>query len=125
MKSNTKIEVPAVAWWVLIALFIPPLQVWIARTFPGSAYAWAPLVVAVLGAVLKWISWIMEQNNQDVPGAPEEDGEDILAPASLQAVFTDEDGNVVGEGPAYMLDYQEPPAKKFDAADFFLGIKRG
>jgi uncharacterized membrane protein YqaE (UPF0057 family) len=115
MKSNTKIEVPAVAWWVLIALIIPPLQVWIAQTFPGSAYAWAPLVVAVLGAVLKWISWIMEHNDQGVPGAPEENGEDILAPASMVEKTDDQ----------YFLDYREQPAKHFDAADFFLGIKRG
>ena len=100
MKSNTKIEVPAVAWWVLIALIIPPLQVWIAQTFPGSAYAWAPLVVAVLGAVLKWISWIMEQNKQEVPGAPEDDGSEYPAPAAMQR--TDDQ---------YFLDYREQPAR--------------
>ena len=62
MKNNTRIEVPAVAWWVLAALLIPVLQVWIETTFPGSSFVWAPLVVGALGAVLKWINWVMQQN---------------------------------------------------------------
>ena len=114
MNSNTKIEVPAVAWWVLIALIIPPLQLWIQSTFPGSVYVWAPLAVAVLGAVLKWISWVLAQNGQKLPGPDVDDGSEFPAPAAMQR--TDEQ---------YFLDYRELPARKFDPVDFFLGVKRG
>ena len=113
MNSNTKIEVPAVAWWVLIALIIPPLQLWIQQTFPGSTFVWAPLAVAVLGAVLKWISWVLAKNGQQLPD-PDDDGSEYPAPAAMER--TDEQ---------YFLDYREIPAKRFDAAEFFLGIKRG
>ena len=108
--KNTKIEVPAVAWWVLAALLIPVLQAWIGATFPGSAYAWGPLVVAGLGAALKWISWIMEQNEQTLPPDPDGDGTPFAASAVVD-----------GEPP---LDYA-PPARHFDVVDFLFGVKRG
>lgn len=114
MNSNTKIEVPAVAWWVLIALIIPPLQLWIQQTFPGSAYVWAPLAVAVLGAVLKWISWVLAQNDQQLPDGGVDDGGEYPAPAAMPRADDQ-----------YVLDYRTQPAKHFDAAEFFLGVKRG
>jgi hypothetical protein len=71
MKDKA-INVPGVAWWVLALLVIPVVQTWLAQTFPGSLYAWVPLAVAVLGAVAKWVQWILTQN--DVQIAPMPDG---------------------------------------------------
>lgn len=111
--KDAKIEVPAVAWWALIALLIPVLQSWIGSTFPGSEFVWAPLAVAALGALLKWISWVMQQNGQEIPDA---DGEQPPFPASAVYNGHDERGQP-------MIDYAKPAS--FDALDFFLGVKRG
>ena len=71
MKDKA-INVPGVAWWVLALLVIPVVQTWLAQTFPGSLYAWVPLAVAVLGAVAKWVQWILTQNKvQVMPEMPE------------------------------------------------------
>ena len=107
--QNTKIEVPAVAWWVLMALLIPVLQTWIDQTFPGSAFAWAPLVVAVLGAVLKWISWVMAQNGQSAPAGAEGD----VKPSSMSY-------DTSGEP---WLEWSAPK-RQFDVVDFLFGVKR-
>ncbi len=67
-----QINVPGVAWWVLALLVIPVVQTWLAQTFPGSVYAWVPLAVAVLGAVAKWVQWILTQNKvQVMPDMPD------------------------------------------------------
>ena len=111
--ENTRVEVPAVAWWVLAALLIPVLQAWIDQTFLGSEFAWAPLAVGALGAMLKWLSWVMAQNGEGLP--PDADGE---PPFPASAVYTGQDQN--GEP---MLDYVRP-ARSFDALDFLFGVKR-
>lgn len=108
----TKIEVPAVAWWVLIGLLIPVVQTWIAATFPGSAFVWSPLVVAVLGAILKWISWVMQENKQPLPT----EGEQPPFPVSAVYVGDDDFGQP-------MIDYV--PDQHFDVIDFLFGVKRG
>ena len=110
--KNTKIEVPAVAWWVLAALLIPVLQVWIEQTFPGSSFVWAPLVVGALGAVLKWINWVMQQNSQPVPSDTE--GDELLAPQGMVELTDDE---------YFLLDY-EREGQKFDPVEFLFGVKR-
>lgn len=69
--QNKQINVPGVAWWVLALLVIPVVQTWLAQTFPGTLYQWAPLVVAVLGAVAKWVQWILTQNNVPVTPLPD------------------------------------------------------
>lgn len=109
--KNTTIEIPAVAWWALAALLIPVLQAWIGQTFPGSSFVWAPLAVAALGAVLKWISWLMAQNNQQLPTG--EEGTDPK-PANMGIEMT---------GEPYLLEW-EPPQRRFDAVEFLFGVKR-
>ena len=70
--QDKQINVPGVAWWVLALLVIPVVQTWLAQTFPGSMYAWVPLAVAVLGAVAKWVQWVLTQNKvQVMPEMPE------------------------------------------------------
>jgi hypothetical protein len=110
--KDTKIEVPAVAWWVLAALIIPVLQVWLQQAFPNSPYAWVPLAVAVLGAVLKWISWVMAQNSQPLP----DEGDDAL-PAPAQMGKTPDQHTLEAD----LLDYRRP---SFDWWEFLVGIKR-
>ena len=72
-------------------------------------------LLVVLGALLKWLSWVMEQNGQGLP--PDADGEEPPFPAS--AVYTGENSD--GEP---LIDYVRP-ARRFDALDFLLGVKRG
>lgn len=105
--KRTQIEVPAVAWWVLLGLLIPPLQAWIEQTFPGQAFPWATLLTATLGAVLKWLGWVMEQNGQDAPPGADDD----VTPAQMAAVGGD-DG----------LDWRR--GRRFDPVEFLFGVKR-
>lgn len=79
--QNKQINVPGVAWWVLALLVIPVVQTWLAQTFPGTLYQWAPLAVAVLGAVAKWVQWILTQNNVQVTPLPDMPDGVAAAPA--------------------------------------------
>lgn len=69
--QNKSINVPGVAWWVLALGIIPVLQTWLAQAFPGSLYQWVPLAVALLGALAKWIQWVLEQNAVKQPDMPD------------------------------------------------------
>lgn len=68
---SKQINVPGVAWWVLALTLIPVLQTWLAQTFTGSVYQWAPLAVAVLGALAKWVQWVLTQNKVKTDALPE------------------------------------------------------
>lgn len=77
MKDDVK--VPGIGWWVLAGILIPVVQGWLMQAFPDSPYRWAPLAVGLLGAVAKWIEWLLRRNSgaESVTGA--ETGKDTGA----------------------------------------------
>lgn len=93
MKDDVK--VPGVAWWILAGMVIPVLQAWLVQAFPDSPFLWVPAVVGVLGAVGKWIEWLLRRNSGAESVAGAETGKDTpgIAPAALSAPEQAQTGN--------------------------------
>ena len=68
MKDD--IKVPGVAWWILAGMLIPVLQAWLMQAFPESPFLWVPLAIGVLGAIAKWIEWVLRRNTGDAYVSP-------------------------------------------------------
>ena len=68
MKDD--IKVPGVAWWILAGMLIPVLQAWLMQAFPDSPFLWVPLAIGVLGAIAKWIEWVLRRNTGDIAEPP-------------------------------------------------------
>lgn len=68
MKDN--VHVPGIGWWVLASIMIPVVQGWLMQAFPDSPYRWAPLAIGLLGAVAKWVEWILRRNGSTAPEVP-------------------------------------------------------
>ena len=93
MEGNVK--VPGIMWWFLVSLLVAPVQAWLIQAFPNSPYLWAPLVVSLLGAVGKWIEYVLRRNSGAQGVAGSETGKDTpgIAPAALSGPKQAQTGN--------------------------------